>query len=321
MCRVKNFFAISGEHGGRQRRGPRSVGIEEPDSRSGKEGYRSHVLDYWGCSGGYRRHRRCGDLVACSSGAAKDSFGCVASEDFSRLMEVEEGAQPFVIMAMEKVGAEVRVEETVVLDKGEKIKDQCTVSAVNSESQEEQSDETPPVTMVNNNHAPGISQLLRMEDGEGTVRFSPMEEMITKLAEEIKKGFSVSKANQASIKEACEILETKFDLLAKRMQFLEETVESLKEDVVQIKHDLRESRACEQDLQDKLERLENAARRNNLRILNIPAGVKGNDIKSYFASLIKNTLQLEETEQDIAADIQRIHRDPFRRDPGRKKTL
>ncbi|KAJ1081274.1 hypothetical protein NDU88_001456 [Pleurodeles waltl] len=243
----------------------------------------------------------------------------VVSDDFRRLMEVEEGAQPSVIMAMEKVGAEVRVEETVVLDKGEKTKDQCPVSAVNSESQEEQSGETPPVTMVNNNHAPGISQLLRMEDGEGTARVSPMEEMITRLAEEIKKGFSVSEANQASIKEGCEILETKFDLLARRTQFLEETVESLKEDVVQIKQDLRESRACEQDLQDKLERLENAARRNNLRILNIPEGVEGNDIKAYFTSLIKNSLQLEETEQDIASDIQRIHRNPFRRDSGRKK--
>ncbi|KAJ1171764.1 hypothetical protein NDU88_003622 [Pleurodeles waltl] len=183
----------------------------------------------------------------------------------------------------EKVGAEVRVEETVVLDKGEKIKDQCPVSAFNSESQEEQSGEIPPVTMVNNNHAP------------------------------------VSEANQASTKEACEILETKFNLLAKRMQFLEETVEFLKEDVVQIKQDLRESRTCEQDLQDKLERLENAARRNNLRILNIAEGMEGNNIKSYFTTLIKNTLQLEETEQDIAADIQSIHRDPFRRDPGRKK--
>ncbi|KAJ1188763.1 hypothetical protein NDU88_005520 [Pleurodeles waltl] len=234
-------------------------------------------------------------------------------------MEVEEGAQPSVIMAMEKVGAEVRVEETVVLDKGEKIKDQCPDSAVNSESQEEQSGETPPVTMVNNNHAPGISQSLRMEDGEGTARFSPMEEMITKLVEDIKNGFSVSEANQASIKEVCEILETKFDLLSKRTQFLEDTVESLKEDVVQIKQDLRELRACEQDLQDKLERLENAARRNHLRILNIQEGVEGNDIKSYFASLIKNSLQFEETEQDIAVDIQRIHRDPFRRYPGRKK--
>ncbi|KAJ1180341.1 hypothetical protein NDU88_005563 [Pleurodeles waltl] len=79
----------------------------------------------------------------------------VASGDFSSHMEVEEGAQPSVIMAMEKVGAEVRVEETVVLDKGEKIKDQCPVSAINLKSQEEQSGETPPVTMVNNNHARG----------------------------------------------------------------------------------------------------------------------------------------------------------------------
>ncbi|KAJ1107823.1 hypothetical protein NDU88_005212 [Pleurodeles waltl] len=143
--------------------------------------------------------------------------------------------------------------------------------------------------------------------------------MITKLAGQIKKGFSVSEANQAGIKEMCEILENKFDLLAKRTQLLEELVESLQEDVAQIKQDLWKSKACELDLQDKLERIENAARRNNLRVLNIPEGKEGNDIKACCASLIKNSLQLEETEREIAADIQRIHRDPFRRDPARKK--
>ncbi|KAJ1168545.1 hypothetical protein NDU88_000467 [Pleurodeles waltl] len=165
----------------------------------------------------------------------------------------------------------------------------------------------------------GKSQSLMMEDGEEIARSSPIEAMIVKLTEEIKKGFSVSEANQVSIREACKILETKFDLLAKRTQLLEETVESLKEDVVLIKQDLWQSRVSEQELQDKLERLENAARRNNLRILNIPEGVEGDDIKLYIASLIKNTLQLEETEKDIATDIQRVHREPFRRDPGRKK--
>ncbi|KAJ1190980.1 hypothetical protein NDU88_000297 [Pleurodeles waltl] len=43
------------------------------------------------------------------------------------------------------------------------------------------------------------------------------------------------------------------DKSEKKGPFLEETVESLKEDVLQIKQDLRESRACEQDLQDKLQ--------------------------------------------------------------------
>ncbi|KAJ1088700.1 hypothetical protein NDU88_001856 [Pleurodeles waltl] len=112
--------------------------------------------------------------------------------------------------------------------------------------------------------------------------------MIVKLMEEIKKGFSVSESNQVSIKEACEILETKFDLLAKRTQVLEDRVESLKEDVALIKQDLRQSKVSEQELQDKLERLENAARRNNLRILNIPEGAEGDDIKS--SDLARSTL-------------------------------
>ncbi|KAJ1156823.1 hypothetical protein NDU88_009540 [Pleurodeles waltl] len=202
----------------------------------------------------------------------------------------------------------------VTRDKGEKTKDQSLSLDAIAVSQEDQSGKTPPITMENNNRPVSTMQLLRTEDGEGDARSPPIEEMITKLTEEIKKAFSLSEANQVSIREACEMLEAKFDLLANRTQILEE-----KEDVILIKQDLRQSRASEQDLQDKLERLENAARRNNLRIFNVPEGVEGDDIKIFIASLIKDTLQLEETEQDIAADIQRIHRDPFRRDPGRKK--
>ncbi|KAJ1217347.1 hypothetical protein NDU88_004941 [Pleurodeles waltl] len=150
-------------------------------------------------------------------------------------MGPEEGTQPSVIKMMEEVGTEARVEEMAVWDKSSKRKDRCPVSAEDSESQEEQTGESPPGPMGNNNHAQGILQTLRVEDGEGNARLSPMEEMITKLAEEIKKGFSISEANQASLKEVSEILETKFDLLTKGTQLLEETVESLKVDVVQNK--------------------------------------------------------------------------------------
>ncbi|KAJ1173029.1 hypothetical protein NDU88_004871 [Pleurodeles waltl] len=216
------------------------------------------------------------------------------------------------------VASEVSV-EMAVGDKSGGKKDQCSVPAVDLNLQEDQTGEPSTVPMGNDNHALAFLQTLRVEDGGGTARLSPMEEMITKLAGEIKKGFSASKVNQAGIKEMCKILENKFDLLAKRTQLLEESMESLQEDVAQIKQDSLKSKACEQDLRDKLERMENAARRNNLRILNIPEGEEGNDIKAYCASLIKNSLQLEKTEQEIVADIQRIHRDPFRRDPARKK--
>ncbi|KAJ1156437.1 hypothetical protein NDU88_009156 [Pleurodeles waltl] len=145
--------------------------------------------------------------------------------------------------------------------------------------------------------------------------------MFVKLTGEIKIGFSVSEANQASIKEMCEALESKFDLLEKRTQLLENSMETLREEVVLIKQDLRKSKDSEQDLRDKLERFENMARRNNLRILNILEGEEEDNIKMFCASLIKKSLQLEESEREIAADIQRAHRDPFRRDPARKKPL
>ncbi|KAJ1210229.1 hypothetical protein NDU88_005597 [Pleurodeles waltl] len=206
-------------------------------------------------------------------------------------MGPEERAQPSLSKMMVVIPTEVTVEMAVVDNSGGK-KDHCSVSAVDLNLQEVQTGEPSPVLMGNDNHALGFAQTSRVEDGGGSARLSPMEEMITKLVEEIKKGFSVSEANQAGIKEMCEILENKFDILVKRTQLLEESLEYLQEDVAQIKQDLRKSKDCEQDLCDKLEQTENAARRNNLRILNIPEGEEGNNIKAYCASLIKNSLQL-----------------------------
>ncbi|KAJ1174360.1 hypothetical protein NDU88_006182 [Pleurodeles waltl] len=165
----------------------------------------------------------------------------------------------------------------------------------------------------------GILQLSRLEGKGGAGCLSPTEEMFVKLTGEIKRGFSVSEANQASIKEVCEALESKFNLLEKRTQLLENSMETLREEVVLLKQDQQKLKDSEQDLRDKLERFENMARRNNLRILNIPEGQEGDNIKMFCASLIKKSLQLEESEREIAADIQRAHRDRFRRDPARKK--
>ncbi|KAJ1112743.1 hypothetical protein NDU88_001004 [Pleurodeles waltl] len=234
-------------------------------------------------------------------------------------MGPEEGAQPSVIKMMEKVGTEVRVEEMAVGDKSGKKKDRSPVLAVDLELQEEQTGESPPGPMGNNNHAPGILQTLRVEDEEGDCQALSYGRDDYEVSGGDQKGFLGIQGKSGQHKRGVRDIETKFDLMAKRTQLLEETVESLKEDVVQIKQDLRASRACEQDLQDKLERIENVARRNNLRILSIPEGLEGNDVKAYCASLIRNSLQLEETKREIATDIQRIHRDPFRRDPGRKK--
>ncbi|KAJ1144858.1 hypothetical protein NDU88_011152 [Pleurodeles waltl] len=94
---------------------------------------------------------------------------------------------------------------------------------------------------------------------------------------------------------------------------LEESVETMRENLRKNKEEIQQLKGMELDLQEKLEHLENNSRRNNLRILNVPEGVEGSDLKKYIASLIKKVIPLDETDVQIINDIQRVHRDPFRR--------
>ncbi|KAJ1215902.1 hypothetical protein NDU88_003509 [Pleurodeles waltl] len=183
-------------------------------------------------------------------------------------MGLEEGAQPSVSKRMEVVQIEVNVETAGENSRGEK--DQCSAAVVDLNLQKDQTGEPSQVLTGNDNAGLGFLQMSRMEETGGSVCLSPTEEMTVKLTGEIKRGFSVSKANQASIMEMCEALESKFDLLAKRTQLLEDSMETLREEVVLIKQDLWKSKDSDQDLRDELERIENVARRNNLRMLNIP---------------------------------------------------
>ncbi|KAJ1112786.1 hypothetical protein NDU88_001047 [Pleurodeles waltl] len=170
-------------------------------------------------------------------------------------------------------------------------KDQCPAAMVDLNLQEDRTGEPSQVLMGLDNAGLGVLQWSRLEGKGGAGCLSPTEGMFAKLTGEIKRGFSVSEANQASIKEMCEALESKFDLLEKRTQLLEDSMETLREEVVLIKQDLWKSKDSEQDLRDKLERFENMASRNNLRILNIPEGQEGDNIKMFCVSLIKKSLQ------------------------------
>ncbi|KAJ1201299.1 hypothetical protein NDU88_005112 [Pleurodeles waltl] len=100
---------------------------------------------------------------------------------------------------------------------------------------------------------------------------------------------------------------------------LEESVETMREDLRRNKEEIQQLKGTERYLQEKLEYLENNSRRNNLRILNVPQGVEGSDLKRYIVSLIKKVIPLDETEDQIFNDIQRVHRDPFRKNPNIKK--
>ncbi|KAJ1141415.1 hypothetical protein NDU88_007748 [Pleurodeles waltl] len=126
---------------------------------------------------------------------------------------------------------------------------------------------------------------------------------------------TATKANQAEIRFACESLENFFYLLALRTRALEESVATRREDLRRNKEEIQQLEGTEWDLQEKFEYLENNPRRSNLRILNVPEGVEGSDLKKYKVSLIKKVIPLDETEEQIFIDIQGVHRDPFRRNP------
>ncbi|KAJ1104829.1 hypothetical protein NDU88_002238 [Pleurodeles waltl] len=143
--------------------------------------------------------------------------------------------------------------------------------------------------------------------------------MITSLTDSIKKGFAVSEGTQAEIRSACESLKKKIDLLALRTQALEESVKTLSENVERNKEEIQLLKRTERDLLDKMEILENNSRRNNLRTLDIPEGMEGSDLKKYIVTLIKKAVPTDASEAEIFNDIQRVHRDPIRKNPNIKK--
>ncbi|KAJ1087679.1 hypothetical protein NDU88_000845 [Pleurodeles waltl] len=116
-------------------------------------------------------------------------------------------------------------------------------------------------------------------------------------------GFATSELIQGKIREACDVLQKKFDLLAVRAQALEESVEAIKEELKICKAEIQVLKGNEQGLQNNLELLENS----------VPEAVEGSDHKSYIVELINSAVSLDESEEMIASNIRRIHRDPFRK--------
>ncbi|KAJ1210751.1 hypothetical protein NDU88_006113 [Pleurodeles waltl] len=135
-----------------------------------------------------------------------------------------------------------------------------------------------------------------------------IEGMIQDLAIEVRSSFETSNSNQKEIRGLCEALGHKFDDLAIRTAALETEVSELK-------------KATENNTEGflKLELMKNNMRRNNLRFPKVPEGLEGGDLKSLVVRLIKPGVQIEDEEENLARDIQRVHRNPFRKPPNRVK--
>ncbi|KAJ1174577.1 hypothetical protein NDU88_006397 [Pleurodeles waltl] len=100
---------------------------------------------------------------------------------------------------------------------------------------------------------------------------------------------------------------------------LEDTDGAIKDELGAHKADIQALKDSELALQSKLEKLENSSGRNNLRVLHVPKGAEGDNLRAFLVSLMKSALLLEESEKEITRDIQRVHRDPFRKNPSNSK--
>ncbi|KAJ1209740.1 hypothetical protein NDU88_005113 [Pleurodeles waltl] len=146
-----------------------------------------------------------------------------------------------------------------------------------------------------------------------------LEFLLQSSAKEVRQGFSVSQSNQKGIQEVCEGLANKIDLLAQRTQFLEIQVEQLKVESEKNSRDIVDLKAKNKYDAEKLESLENSARRNNIKLMNVPEGKEGNDIKTWVVDLLMQSGVWDGTESILKDDIQRVHEDPFRKAANRVK--
>ncbi|KAJ1141365.1 hypothetical protein NDU88_007698 [Pleurodeles waltl] len=144
-------------------------------------------------------------------------------------------------------------------------------------------------------------------------------EIIRDLAVEVRGSFETSSTNQKEIKGLCEALRQKFADLEERIVALEREVCDLRRATEDNRKGIQQVDIGEEKVQLILESMENNLRRNNLRFLKVPEGLEGRDLKWLVVHLIKQGMQIEEEEEDLVKDIQRVHRDPFRKNPKREK--
>ncbi|KAJ1150283.1 hypothetical protein NDU88_003078 [Pleurodeles waltl] len=129
--------------------------------------------------------------------------------------------------------------------------------------------------------------LQRCERGRGQQR---IQEMIAVLSTDFKGRFAVSEANQRGIQVACTKLEGKIDGVAKCTQTLEKRVHDFSMKSGVNTNEIQELKRRGKAMADKLERLDNNARRNDIRILNIPEGTEGKDLKLFVIKVLREAL-------------------------------
>ncbi|KAJ1141348.1 hypothetical protein NDU88_007681 [Pleurodeles waltl] len=143
--------------------------------------------------------------------------------------------------------------------------------------------------------------------------------MLKALSMELRGGFETSKTNQVEIRNLCEDLGKNIDELAGRTAALEEDIGDLRAAVEQNKEQIKDLKAGEVGVMAKMETLANKQRRNNLRFRRVHEGLEGDDLKGLVVRSIKQEVNFEDSEVELAKDIQRVHRVPAEMPPNREK--
>ncbi|KAJ1156091.1 hypothetical protein NDU88_008816 [Pleurodeles waltl] len=127
--------------------------------------------------------------------------------------------------------------------------------------------------------------------------------MICDLEGEVRGGFEASNTNQKEIRGLCETLGQKLDDLAERTAALEFEVSDLRRVTEENREAIHQLKLGEENLQVKLEMMENKLRRNNLRFLKVLEELEEGDLKSLVVRLIKQGTQVEDEEEVLLKDI------------------
>ncbi|KAJ1117189.1 hypothetical protein NDU88_005389 [Pleurodeles waltl] len=111
---------------------------------------------------------------------------------------------------------------------------------------------------------------------------SAVQNLLISLSEEIRGKYEVSEYNQGKIRESWASLETKLNALTERISNLEMAVSEQEACVLSNSQGISQLTRNGKMVQETLESLENNLRRSSIRILNVPEGLDGEDIKALY---------------------------------------
>lgn len=113
-------------------------------------------------------------------------------------------------------------------------------------------------------------------------------------------------------------MEEKLVDITERLLNMEASLGSLQEEVKTNQKEIVAFKAGEKQLRDKLEVLANNSRRNRLRVLSILEGIEEGNLKSFVVVLLTEFVP-ETAKLGLEHDIQKEHRNPFRKPPEKEK--